>query len=175
MAKRVKATGSFWGKCGTWGLALLLAATAAHAQPGTKPAVPTAPSAPVEGADTTHLVYQRTPNGVRYAFRERGPGALALAGSHVAVRYTGFLPDGRIFDATQAWGSAFRFRVGRRETIPGWDELLPFIPAGSRVRVWIPAAMAYGAKGVRHPDDDSRFLIPPDTDLTFELQVMSVR
>ncbi|MDO7853703.1 FKBP-type peptidyl-prolyl cis-trans isomerase [Hymenobacter convexus] len=170
----MKTLGFLGGKC--WGLGLvLLAATAASAQTSAKSAVPTAPSAPVAGADTTHLVFQRTPNGVRYAFRERGTGPLAVPGSRVAVRYTGFLPDGRAFDATQAWGSAFRFRVGRHEAIAGWDELMPLVPAGSRVRVWIPAALAYGAKGVRHPDDDSRFLIPPDTDLTFELQVMSVR
>ncbi|MDO7849847.1 FKBP-type peptidyl-prolyl cis-trans isomerase [Hymenobacter sp. M29] len=156
-------------------MALLLATTAASAQTTAKPAVPMAPSAPVEGADTTHLVFQRTPNGVRYAFRERGTGPLGVPGSRVAVRYTGFLPDGRAFDATQAWGSAFRFRVGRHEAIAGWDELMPLVPAGSRLRVLIPAALAYGAKGVRHPDDDSRFLIPPGTDLTFELQVMSVR
>ncbi|MBF9143866.1 FKBP-type peptidyl-prolyl cis-trans isomerase [Hymenobacter properus] len=168
------ATWGFRRHCAGWGL-VLLATTAAHAQPGAKPTVPTAPSAPVKGADTTHLVYQRTPNGVRYAFRERGTGPLAVPGSRVAVRYTGFLPDGRIFDATQAWGSAFRFRVGRHETIAGWEELMPFVPAGSRVRVWIPAALAYGAKGVRHPDDDSRFMIAPNTDLTFELQVLSVR
>jgi FKBP-type peptidyl-prolyl cis-trans isomerase len=170
----MSATYGFRSCSGSWVLGLLLAATA-HAQPGAKPAVPIAPSPPIAGADTTQLAYQRTPNGVRYAFRERGTGALAVPGSRVAVRYTGFLPDGRIFDATQAWGSAFRFRVGRHEAIAGWDELLPLVPAGSRVRVFIPAAMAYGAKGVRHPDDDSRFLIPPDTDLTFELQVMSVR
>jgi FKBP-type peptidyl-prolyl cis-trans isomerase len=167
----VKGTSRFLSKCGGLGLALLLASPA-RAQTGSKLAVP---SAPVEGADTTNLVFQRTPNGVRYAFRERGTGALAVPGSRVAVRYTGFLPNGRIFDATQAWGSAFRFRVGRHEAIAGWDELLPLVPAGSRVRVLIPAAMAYGAKGVRHPDDDSAFLIPPDTDLVFELQVMSVR
>jgi FKBP-type peptidyl-prolyl cis-trans isomerase len=98
-----------------------------------------------------------------------------LIGTRVAVRYTGFLPDGHVFDATAASGGSLRFRVGRGEVIPGWDELLPLLPAGSRVRVWIPAQLAYGSTGVPDPDDDSRFLIPPNTELIFELQVLSVR
>jgi FKBP-type peptidyl-prolyl cis-trans isomerase len=112
---------------------------------------------------------------VRFLVHERGQGPQAKAGSRVAVRYTGFLPNGHIFDATAASGGPLRFRVGRGEVIPGWDEVLLLVPAGSRVRVWVPAAQAYGATGVRDPDDDSRYLIPPNTELVFELQVMSVR
>ncbi|WP_216690284.1 FKBP-type peptidyl-prolyl cis-trans isomerase [Hymenobacter siberiensis] len=139
--------------------------------------MPTTPIVSATGAspDTAHLAPQFTPGGVRFIFRERGTGALARPGQRVAVRYTGFLPDGHIFDATAASGGPVRFRVGRKEVIAGWDKLLPLLPVGSRVRAWIPAALAYGAAGVRDPDDESHYLIPPDTDLVFELQVMSVR
>lgn len=155
---------------------LLLAAQAASAQqPDAKPTVPGTPSAPVAGADTTHLVPQFTPSGVRFVFHTRGTGALAKPGSRVAVRYTGFLPDGHIFDATVASGGPLRFRVDRHEVITGWDELLLLVPAGSRVRAWVPAALAYGAAGVRDPDDETRYLIPPNTELVFEMQVLSVR
>ncbi len=167
--------GMKWSASGL-GLGLvLLAAMTGKAQPGQKPAVPTTPTASATGTDTTRLVPQITRNGVRFLFRERGTGPLAQPGRRVAVRYTGFLPDGHIFDATVATGGPLRFRVGRGEVIPGWDELLPLLPEGSRVRAWIPAALAYGAAGVRDPDDDSRFVIPPDTELLFELQVLSVR
>ena len=160
---------------GLTGLALLLLAITANAQPGTKPAVPTTPSAPVMGSDTARLIPQHTRSGVRFVFHERGTGALPQPGSRVAVRYTGFLPDGHVFDATVASGGPLRFRVGRGDVIPGWDELLLLVPAGSRVRAWVPAALAYGAKGVLNPDDDSQFIIPPNTELVFELQVLSVR
>ena len=112
---------------------------------------------------------------MRFVFHERGAGPQAQPDSRVAVRYTGFLPDGHVFDANVASGGPLRFRVGRGEVISGWDELLPLLPAGSRVRAWVPAALAYGAIGVRDPDDDTRYLIPPNTDLVFELQVLSVR
>ena len=168
-------TGIGWGIGGLLVPLLLLGGPAAMAQTesDSKPAVPTAPAAPAAGTspDTAHL----TPGGVRFVFRERGAGPLARPGQRVAVRYTGFLPDGHVFDATAASGGPLRFRVGRQEVIAGWDELLPLLPVGSRVRAWIPAALAYGAPGVRDPDDESRYLIPPDTELVFELQVLSVR
>ncbi|OGX84786.1 hypothetical protein BEN48_15725 [Hymenobacter glacialis] len=157
------------------GLLLLLAATAASGQEAPKPTVPSAPTAPPAGSDTARLVPQLTRSGVRFVFRERGTGPLARAGSRVAVRYTGFLPDGHIFDATVATGGPLRFRVGRGDVIPGWDELLLLVPAGSRVKAWIPAALAYGATGVPDPDDERRYLIPPNTELVFELEVLSVR
>jgi FKBP-type peptidyl-prolyl cis-trans isomerase len=158
-------------------LVLLLSGSAALAQITPKPAVPTTPTAPIAGtsSDTAHLAPQLTPGGVRFVFRERGAGPLPKHGQRVAVRYTGFLPDGHVFDATAASGGPVRFRVGRKEVIAGWDDLLPLLPVGSRVRASIPAALAYGAAGVRDPDDESRYLIPPNTDLVFELQVMSVR
>ena len=156
-------------------IALLLPAVAASAQPSTKPAVPGTPSAPAASPDTAHLAPQRTRSGVRFVFRERGAGPQARPGSRVAVRYAGFLPDGHVFDANVASGGPLRFRVGRGEVIAGWDELLPLLPAGSRVRAWVPAALAYGATGLRDPDDDTHYLIPPNTDLVFELQILSVR
>lgn len=161
------------------GLSLLLATSAASAQPSTKPAIPGTPSISTTGTgldcDTAHLAPQRTRSGVRFVFHERGTGPQAQPDSRVAVRYTGFLPDGHVFDANVAAGGPLRFRVGRGEVISGWDELLPLLPAGSRVRIWVPAALAYGVTGVRDPDDDTRYLIPPNTNLVFELQVLSVR
>lgn len=164
-----------WHKVGSIGAALVVFGQAAAAQPNTLPAAPTLPSAAGFKADTAHPASLLTPRGVRFFFRERGVGALATAGSRVAVRYSGFLPNGRLFDATAASGGPLRFRVGRGEVIPGWDDLLPLLPVGSRVRAWIPAALAYGAKGVPDPDDDTQFLIPPDSELIFELHVISVR
>ncbi len=170
-----KAAGVGRWYAGGLGLVLLLAATAASGQEAPKPTVPYTPTAPPAGSDTARLVPQLTRSGVRFVFRERGTGPLAHAGSRVAVRYTGFLPDGHVFDATVATGGPLRFRVGRGDVIPGWDELLLLVPAGSRVKAWIPAALAYGTTGVRDPEDERRYLIPPNTELVFELEVLSVR
>ena len=146
-------------------------AQAAPAKPALGAVSATSPTA----SDTARTKMLTTPGGVRYLVRETGTGPRPQPGSRVAVRYAGFLPDGHGFDATAASGGPLRFRVGRGEVIPGWDELLPLLPAGSRVRAWVPAALAYGAKGVTDPDDERRFVIPPHTDLIFELHLVSVR
>ncbi|HEX8349895.1 MAG TPA: FKBP-type peptidyl-prolyl cis-trans isomerase [Hymenobacter sp.] len=130
----------------------------------------TAAATRAQSADTL-----RTPSGVRYLIRQSGSGALAHTGDRLTMRYTGFLPDGHIFETSATAGGPVRFRAGRGEVIPGWDELALLLPAGTRAHAWIPAALAYGHKGSRDPDDERRFLIPPDTDLEFELEVVKVK
>jgi len=129
-----------------------------------------AQSALAQSADTL-----RTASGVRYLIRQQGAGSPARPGDRLTMRYTGYLPNGRIFDATAIDGAPLRFRAGRGEVIRGWDELALLLPAGTRARAWIPAALAYGHNGNRDPDDESRYLIPPDTDLEFELEVVRIK
>ncbi|AEI67602.1 FKBP-type peptidyl-prolyl cis-trans isomerase [Corallococcus macrosporus] len=94
-------------------------------------------------------------------------GALAQAGSRVQVRYTGYLPDGRSFDATGN-GPAFSFNLGAGEVIEGWDEGIAGMRVGGRRRLVIPSALGYGATG-------SGGRIPPYTVLIFDTELVSVR
>ena len=168
MATRIAS--SKWPRAGLLGLGLLAASVA-----NTKAQTATWPASTLPPLDTLQVPPQRTPNGVRYVFRARGTGPLPQPGQRISVRYTGFLPDGHIFDASEAQGGLLKFRVGRHEVVAGLDEVMSLLPVGSRVRVWIPAALGYAAKGVRYPDDDDRYLIPPGTPLIFELEIVGVR
>ena len=138
----------------------LAAAPASRAQAQPAPVVP----------DTL-----RTASGIRYVLYERGSGPTAQPGDRLTVEYAGFLPNGKVFDASAMNGRPLRFRVGRGEVIKGWDEAFLLLPAGSRARLYIPAALAYGPQGARHPDDDTAYLIPPNTDLVFEVAVLKVK
>jgi FKBP-type peptidyl-prolyl cis-trans isomerase len=113
-----------------------------------------------------------TAGGVRYTVLAAGSGARPLPRSRVTVAYRGYLPTGQLFDSSPT-NRPLRFRVGQGEVIPGWDELLPLLAVGTRVRAWIPARLAYGARGVKDPDDN--YIIPPDTDLVFMLELLSAR
>ncbi|UYZ61687.1 FKBP-type peptidyl-prolyl cis-trans isomerase [Hymenobacter weizhouensis] len=144
-------------------------AGAAQAQTQLPAATPPLPT------DTLLARATATASGLRYLVRQPGSGQPARAGDRVRVHYTGFLPDGRLFDASVKQGGPLKVRAGRGEVIKGWDEVLLLLPPGSRARVWIPAHLAYGPTGVRDPDDDSRYLVPPNTDLLFELEVVEVR
>ena len=126
-------------------------------------------------ADTAAQRLHFTRGGVRYQVLERGSGPLPIPGNRVAVRYTAYLPNGDAFDSTKPSEGPLRFRIGRGEVIPGWDELLLLLPVGSRVKAWIPAPLAYGEKGISAPEDDNRYIIPPNTELTFDLTVVSIR
>lgn len=174
----MRAHQQFWRKAGCGVLSMLLStglASGAWAQTPTKAAVTASPPVPVAATDTAHLVRLSTPGGVRFIFHTRGTGPLPQTGSRVTMRYTGFLPDGHIFDASEAQGGLLKFRVGQHEVIAGLDELLPLLPVGSRVRAWIPARLAYAAKGVPNPDDETKFIVPPDTELVFELELLGIR
>jgi len=119
-----------------------------------------------------------TASGLRYTVRQPGTGARPQAGDRVMVHYTGFLAaDGHIFDTSVQQGGPLKVKAGRGIVIKGFDEALLLLPEGSRARVWIPAALAYGAKGRLDPDDETekRYLIPPNSDLIFELEVLKVK
>ncbi|WP_078062756.1 FKBP-type peptidyl-prolyl cis-trans isomerase [Solirubrum puertoriconensis] len=116
----------------------------------------------------------RTPSGVRYVLREAGQGKPAGPSAAVRVNYTGFLPNGKFFDSSATDGRPIRVKLGKHEVIQGWEELLPLLPEGARVWARIPAELAYGAKGARDPDDDSKYRVPPNTDLVFELEIVRI-
>jgi FKBP-type peptidyl-prolyl cis-trans isomerase len=63
------------------------------------------------------------------------PGAM----STVSVVYTGWTPDGRMFDSSR--GAPVTFKLD--EVIPGWTEGVRLMVAGEKRRFWIPGALAY--------------------------------
>ncbi|MBB4602771.1 FKBP-type peptidyl-prolyl cis-trans isomerase [Hymenobacter luteus] len=129
----------------------------------------------VPTADTLLAQAITTPSGLRYLIRQPGTGPTPRPGDKVLVHYTGFLGNGRIFDASVRQGGPLKVRAGRGEVVKGWDEVLLLLPQGSRARVWIPAALGYGPEGRPDPDDEQRYLIPPNADLVFELEVLKIK
>ncbi len=125
--------------------------------------------------DSAAAPVQRTASGLRYQVLTLGTGKRPVAGSQVAVRYVGRLPDGKVFDQIRPDQRPFRFHAGRSEVIKGWDELLLLLPAGSRVRAWVPSELAYGSIGQGTLEDAYDFIVPPDTDLEFDLHLVQVR
>jgi FKBP-type peptidyl-prolyl cis-trans isomerase len=151
--------------------ALSLLPVAGRAQRVLTTAVPAA-------ADSLLARAVTTASGLRYTIRQAGTGTPPQPGDRVAVHYTGLLAaDGRMFDTSVQQGGPLKVKAGRGTVIKGFDEALLLLPQGSRARVWIPAALAYGPKGRLDPDDETekRYLIPPDSDLIFELEIIKVK
>ena len=92
---------------------------------------------------------------------EIGSGAEAQPGSTVDVHYLGVdFESGEEFDSSWSGSKAYTFQVGGGNVIPGWDQGLIGVKAGSRVQLDIPAALAYGATTTDgSPAGDLRFVI----------------
>ena len=64
------------------------------------------------------------------------------AASTVKVHYSGWTPDGQMFDSSVVRGVPSAFGVTR--VIRGWTEGLQLMVLGEKRRLWIPSALAYG-------------------------------
>jgi len=86
-----------------------------------------------------------------------GEGEEAASGRVVEVHYVGVSwSTGRQFDASWDRGETFRFKLGKGEVIPGWDQGVAGMRVGGRRRITIPPMLAYGkrgAGGVIGPDE----------------------
>lgn len=105
--------------------------------------------------------------GVNIEDLKVGNGPIAKPGKFVQVYYEGRLKNnGKTFDASKS-GPGFKFRLGRKEVIQGWDVGVAGMRVGGRRRITCPPNMAYGAKG-------SPPVIPPHSTLVFEVELKNV-
>ena len=107
-----------------------------------------------------------TASGLQYKVLQAGTGAKPTANSVVTVHYTGTLPDGTVFDSSVKRGEPATFPVNG--VIPGWTEALQIMQVGSKYKLFIPAALAYGKRGAGQ-------LIGPDQMLIFEVELLDIQ
>lgn len=107
-----------------------------------------------------------TASGLQYKMLQAGTGARPTANSVVTVHYTGTLPDGTVFDSSVKRGEPATFPVNG--VIPGWTEALQIMQVGSKYKLFIPAALAYGKRGAGQ-------LIGPDQMLIFEVELLDIQ
>ncbi|MET3107566.1 FKBP-type peptidyl-prolyl cis-trans isomerase FkpA [Oxalobacteraceae bacterium GrIS 2.11] len=113
-----------------------------------------------------------TASGLQYLDTIVGEGAVAAAGNHVSVHYTGWLqnPDGtkgNKFDSSKDRNEAFEFPLAAGHVIKGWDEGVQGMKVGGARTLVIPSALGYGARGAGG-------VIPPNATLIFEVELLGV-
>lgn len=103
---------------------------------------PYLPPADVAAPPSTATVL---PDGLAYAVLSSGTGSThPTLDSVITVNYIGWTTDGRKFDSTiNVDGSRSPATFPLNKLIQGWQEMLPLMVAGERVRVWIPGKLAY--------------------------------
>lgn len=91
---------------------------------------------------------KKTASGLAYRALTPAVGTVhPTAASKVVVNYSGWTPDGKMFDSSVTRGQPARFGLGN--VIKGWTEGVQLMTKGQKMRFWIPAALAYGDKPSR--------------------------
>ncbi|HEX8440214.1 FKBP-type peptidyl-prolyl cis-trans isomerase [Archangium sp.] len=121
--------------------------------------------APALGVDLNAMT--RSDSGLYTQDQEVGTGAEAIPGRTVIVHYSGWLPDGNLFDTSRDNSRAFSFVLGAGNVIKGWDEGLVGMKVGGKRRLVIPSELGYGKTGSGS--------IPPDAVLIFDVELISIR
>ncbi|MDP2648384.1 MAG: FKBP-type peptidyl-prolyl cis-trans isomerase [bacterium] len=102
-----------------------------------------------------------------------GTGDEATPGSVVSVLYTGTLPDGTIFDSSEAHDNEpLVFTLGEQGLIPGFQIGINGMKVGGERLLSIPPSLAYGAQDVT--DADGNVIIPANSTLVFNIKLVDV-
>ena len=106
-----------------------------------------------------------TASGLQYEVIKMGTGTKPTASDKVKVQYVGTLIDGTEFDSSIKRNQPATFPVSN--VIPGWTEALQLMPVGSKFKLYLPAAIAYGANGAGE-------VIKPFSTLIFEVELLEI-
>lgn len=116
--------------------------------------------------DDVVVVGHRAPK-IRSKTIKKGFGASAKEGQMVGVHYVGKLPDGKVFMDTHSKGSPHIWRIGDGTVIVGMDMAVRGMKPGEIRIVKIPPELHWGRNGYGG-------VVPPNTTLTFEIELISV-
>lgn len=119
------------------------------------------------------LIKQKFPNavknenGVFYTITKEGKGAKAQTGKTLSMKYKGSLLDGTVFDDSDMH-EPLKFVAGAGQLIAGFDQQAVQMAVGEKRTIVIPPELGYGSRGAGG-------VIPPDSYLVFELELLSVK
>jgi FKBP-type peptidyl-prolyl cis-trans isomerase FkpA len=118
------------------------------------------PAAPAALAPVT------TKSGLVIQTLKEGTGTAPKATDTVKVHYRGTFIDGKEFDSSYKRGEPTEFPLNR--VIPCWTEGVQLMKPGGKARLTCPPAIAYGDRGAGG-------VIPPNSTLNFEIELISVK
>lgn len=110
------------------------------------------------------LVAQMEPHGTRYIINNLGSGITPCVESKINVTYKGTL-----LGSTTAFDSNTNITFTLSNLILGWQLVLPVIPVGSKVTLFIPSGYGYGSSV------SAGGAIPANSNLIFDIEILAVK
>ncbi|MDR3012141.1 MAG: FKBP-type peptidyl-prolyl cis-trans isomerase [Chitinispirillales bacterium] len=105
-----------------------------------------------------------TASGLQYIVLTAGAGPKPGPDDTVLMHYHGTLPNGAVFGSSRDRGSPIMSAVSG--LLSGWTEALQLMPVGSKHRIYIPPALAYGDRAVG--------IIDANTVLIIEVELLNI-
>ncbi|MFZ5432726.1 MAG: FKBP-type peptidyl-prolyl cis-trans isomerase [Calditrichota bacterium] len=124
--------------------------------------------AELENPVTTKTDTITSPSGLKYVDLVVGNGASPQAGQICVMHYTGWLLDGKKFDSSLDRNQPFKFPLGQKRVIAGWEEGVASMKIGGKRKLIIPPELGYGAREV------GGGLIPANSTLIFDVELLGV-
>jgi FKBP-type peptidyl-prolyl cis-trans isomerase len=109
---------------------------------------------------------KKTASGLAYRLLKPGTGQKNPGPTDVVtVNYTGWTPDGKMFDSSITRGQPASFPLNG--VIKGWTEGVQLMKVGDKMRFWIPSSLAYGDVPVRPG--------APAGPLVFDIELLGIK
>jgi FKBP-type peptidyl-prolyl cis-trans isomerase len=105
----------------------------------------------------------KLPSGVQFLVINPGKGPRPQETDAIVINYKGSLATGEVFENTFL---ASPITTTPAKLVPGLNEVLQLMPVGATYQVFIPAALAYGAKGFDR--------IPPNSALMVTVELIKI-
>jgi len=101
------------------------------------------------------------------------PSPNPALGNTVLVHYTGWIAQedktpGRQIDSSLERNKPLQFTIGLKQVIKGFEEGVMQMQVGEKRRLFIPADLGYGPRGVG-------LFIPPNSDLIFDVELLAMK
>ncbi len=107
------------------------------------------------------IAWSALPSSVTVQTITAGEGASPTIEDVALINYKGTLPDGKVFDEQK------QAALPLQGVVPGFTKALVQMQRGGKYKVLIPSELGYGAQQAGP--------IPPNTDLTFEIELLDFR
>lgn len=131
--------------------------------------------------EENNIEAQETESGLRYAILEEGKGPQAAQGDTAVVDFTGLTLEDKLFytsnkavaeekDAVDPRNpyEPLTFVIGAGQMIGGVDEGIALLKEGTKARLYVPSALAYGERGAGGD-------IKPNQVLIFDVELLDIK